>query len=296
MYGVAGERRLTELELRWLPGYGGSSPVRIGNAACNQVQLDVYGEVMDALHYARGAGIEPDVTAWEMQQAFLEHLETIWDMPDHGIWEMRGPKRAFTHSRVMVWVAFDRAIKAVQRSQLEGRVDRWAQLRDEIHAEVLAKGYDADRNTFTQAYGSTNLDASLLLIPQVGFLPPDDERVHGTVAAVERELGIDDDLLLRYRTETSDDGIADGEGAFLLCSFWLVDALAMTGRREDARRRFERLLELRNDVGLLAEEYDPQARRMLGNFPQAFSHIGLVDSACNLGAGAGPAAERSETD
>ena len=294
MYGIAGERRLTEMKLPWLPGYGDSAPVRIGNAASNQIQHDVYGELMDALHHARRSGMEPDDTAWRMQGAFLRHLEDIWSEPDHGIWEVRGPKRAFTHSRVMSWVAFDRAIKAVENSGLEGPVDRWRQLRDEIHAEVCSKGFDAERNTFTQSYGDAGLDASLLLIPQVGFLPPDDERVHGTVAAVERELGIGDALLLRYRVSSSDDGLPGDEGAFLLCSFWLVDALAMIGRHEDARRRFERLLELRNDVGLLAEEYDPAAGRLLGNFPQAFSHIGLIDSAFNLSSGAGPSEQRRE--
>jgi GH15 family glucan-1,4-alpha-glucosidase len=294
MYGIAGERRLTELELPWLPGYGDSSPVRIGNGAYDQMQLDVYGEVMDALHYARRTGMDVDQSIWAIQTAFLEHLEQAWNWLDHGIWEMRGPKRAFTHSRVMAWVAFDRAIKSVENSGLEGPVDGWRRLRDEIHAEVLAKGFDADRNTFTQSYGSHELDASLLLIPQVGFLPPEDGRVRGTVEAVERQLGVGDGLLLRYRTEGSNDGLPHGEGAFLLCSFWLVDALAMIGREQDARRTFARLLEIRNDVGLLAEEYDPGGQRMLGNFPQAFSHLGLVASAFNLGSGTGPADDRRE--
>jgi GH15 family glucan-1,4-alpha-glucosidase len=294
MYGIAGERRLTEFELPWLPGYEGSSPVRIGNGAYDQMQLDVYGEVMDALHYARRTGMEADHASWSLQRALLEHLERTWSQLDHGIWEMRGPKRAFTHSRVMAWVAFDRAIKSVENSGLHGPVDRWRGLRDEIHVEVLAEGFDADRNTFTQSYGSRELDASLLLIPQMGFLPAHDARVRGTVDAVQRELGRGDGLLLRYRTEVSDDGLPHGEGAFLLCSFWLVDALAMIGRRDEARRTFERLLEVRNDVGLLAEEYDAVADRMLGNFPQAFSHLGLVSSAYNLGAGAGPADQRSD--
>ena len=294
MYGIAGERRLTELELGWLPGYIGSSPVRIGNGAYDQMQLDVYGEVMDALHYARRIGMDPDPAVWRIQQAFLEYLDGAWSDLDHGIWEMRGPKRAFTHSRIMAWVAFDRAIKSVEHLGLDGPVDRWRGLRAEIHAEVLANGFDADRNTFTQFYGSRELDASLLLIPQVGFLPPSDGRVRGTVEAIERELGLGDGLLLRYRTESAVDGLPHGEGAFLLCSFWLVDALAMIGRRDDARRIFERLLGIRNDVGLLAEEYDPVAKRMLGNFPQAFSHLGLVASAYNLSTGAGPSDERSD--
>ena len=294
MYGVAGERRLTEQELPWLPGYEGSAPVRIGNGAYDQMQLDVFGEVMDALHYARRTGMEADDLAWSLQQRFLEHLEKAWTALDHGIWEMRGPKKAFTHSRVMAWVAFDRGIKAVETSRLDGPVDRWRRLRDEVHAEVLAQGFDSTRMTFTQSYGSTELDASLLLIPQVGFLPADDERVAGTVDAVQRELGLGDGLLLRYRTDGADDGLPPGEGAFLLCSFWLVDALSMIGRGAEARRIFERLLAIRNDVGLLAEEYDPVAGRMLGNYPQAFSHLGLVASACNLGATPGPAKQRSD--
>ena len=294
MYGIAGERRLTEQELPWLPGYERSAPVRIGNGAYDQLQLDVFGEVMDALHYARRTGLEADDVAWSLQQRFLEHVETAWTDLDHGIWEMRGAKRAFTHSKVMAWVAFDRAIKAVDNSGLRGPVDRWRRTREEIHTEVLARGFDADRNTFTQSYGSRELDASLLLIPQVGFLPPHDRRIHGTVAAVQRELGLGDGLLLRYRTQGSDDGLPSGEGAFLLCSFWLVDALTMIGRKAEAGRVFEGLLGIRNDVGLLAEEYDPVAGRMLGNFPQAFSHLGLVSSAFNLGAGAGPADQRCD--
>ncbi len=292
MYGIAGERRLTELELPWLPGYAGSSPVRIGNGAFDQRQLDVYGEVMDALRYGRRAGLESSAALWSLQRAFLAHLEEHWDALDHGIWEMRGPKRAFTHSRVMAWVAFDRAVRTVEEAGVDGPVDRWRRLRDQVHREVLAEGYDADRNTFTQAYGSRELDASLLLMPQVGFLPGDDPRVRGTIQAIEAELGLGDGLLLRYRTHISPDGLPPGEGAFLLCSYWLVDALALSGRRDDARRIFERLLTVRNDVGLLAEEYDPTSGRMLGNFPQAFTHLGLVDSAFNLGSTPGPADER----
>ena len=292
MYGLAGERRLTEKELPWLAGYAGSKPVRIGNGAYDQMQLDVFGEVLDAMHYARRTGIEVNEQAWALQQRLVEHVETAWSEFDSGIWEMRGPKRAFTHSRVMAWVAVDRSIKDVELHGLDGPVGRWRALRDEIHADVLAGGFDADRNTFTQSYGSADLDASLLLIPQVGFLPASDERVIGTVDAIQRELGLGDGLLLRYRTETSDDGLPHGEGAFLMCSFWLVDALAMIGRTAEARQIYSRLLDLRNDVGLLSEEYDPVGRRLLGNFPQAFSHLGLVSSAFNLGEQAGPADER----
>ena len=295
MYGLAGERRLTERELPWLAGYAGSQPVRIGNGAYDQMQLDVFGEVLDAMHYARRRGIEVDGQAWALQQRLVEHVETAWCEFDHGIWEMRGPKRAFTHSRVMAWVAVDRAICDIEQFGLSGPIDRWRALRAEIHADVLAGGFDPGRNTFTQSYGSAELDASLLLIPQVGFLPPDDERVIGTVDAIQRDLGLGDGLLLRYRTETAGDGLPHGEGAFLMCSFWLVDALAMIGRGDQARAIYDRLLALRNDVGLLSEEYDPADKRMLGNFPQAFSHLGLVSSAFNLGDQPGPAEERCES-
>lgn len=294
MYGIAGERRLTETELPWLPGYEDSPPVRIGNGAYDQFQLDVYGQVMDAMQYARMMGTPPSAEAWSLQLAFMDHLEDHWHTLDHGIWEMRGPKQAFTHSRVMAWVALDRAISSVERSGLEGPVERWRGLREQLHREVLDEGYDAERNTFTQAYGSPALDASLLLLPLVGFLPPDDPRIHGTVAAIERDLGVGDGLLLRYHTTDSPDGLPPGEGAFLLCSYWLVDALAMIGRREDARRIFDHLLTLRNDVGLLAEEYDPSTRRLLGNYPQAFSHLGLVASAHQLDAGRSSAADRDQ--
>ena len=294
MYGIAGERRLTELELPWLPGYEDSSPVRVGNGAYDQVQIDVYGEVMDAMHYARRMGMDPSAAAWSVQRAMMAHLEEHWATLDHGIWEMRGPKHAFTHSRVMAWVAFDRAVRSVETTGLDGPVDRWRRLRDEIHQEVLREGFDAERNTFTQSYDSPALDASLLLIPQVGFLPADDARVRGTVEAVERELGLGNGLLRRYHTDDAPDGLPPGEGAFLLCSYWLVDALAMIGRRDRAREVFEHLLEVRNDVGLLAEEYDPGTGRMLGNFPQAFSHLGLVASAHNLSGQMGPADDRSE--
>ena len=295
MYGLGGERRLNEQELAWLPGYEDSSPVRVGNGAYDQMQLDVYGEVLDALGHGRRSGLPSDPDMWSLQQSLLGHLEEHWDALGHGIWEMRGPQRAFTHSRVMAWVAFDRAVRTVEETGLPGPADRWRRIRDEIHREVLAKGFDTDRGTFTQVYGAPEVDASLLLLPLVGFLPGDDPRIRGTVEAIEDQLGLGDGLLLRYRTGDSRDGLPPGEGAFLLCSYWLVDALAMLGRHDDARRTFEHLLTLRNDVGLLAEEYDPASGRLLGNFPQAFSHLGLVDSAFTLGAErAGPSEQRSD--
>ena len=295
MYGVAGERRLTEVELDWLPGYEASRPVRIGNAASQQFQLDVFGEVMDALLQAREAGLDPDRAAWELQLALLEHLERVWTQPDEGIWEMRGPRRHFVHSKVMAWVAFDRAIKTVERTDVDGPVARWRAVRETIHSEVCEQGFDAARGTFTQSYGSRALDAATLLVPLVGFLPPDDPRVRGTIDAIRREL-VADGLVLRYRTEQAADGLTPGEGAFLPCSFWLVDALAVTGRRDEAIVLFERLLGLCNDVGLLAEEYDPRVRRLVGNFPQAFSHVALVSSAMLLGdVAAGPVVERAAT-
>ncbi|MEN3366963.1 MAG: hypothetical protein V7606_4237 [Burkholderiales bacterium] len=278
LYSVTGERRLTELELEWLPGYQGATPVRIGNAASRQFQLDVYGEIMDTLHLARAAGLHPHPHAWRIQRALLRFLEMNWQRPDEGIWEIRGPPRHFTHSKVMAWVAFDRAVKGVELFGLDGPVENWRSIRDAIHAQVCEMAFDAGRNTFTQSYGSTDLDASVLLIPQVGFLPPNDPRVRGTIEAVERELMVDG-LVLRYSTETAVDGLPPGEGTFLVCSFWLADAYALIGRRKDAETLFERLLALRNDVGLLSEEYDPHARRMLGNFPQALSHMALVNTA-----------------
>jgi GH15 family glucan-1,4-alpha-glucosidase len=290
MYGPAGERRLTEIELDWLAGYEGSRPVRAGNAAADQYQLDVYGEVMNALHKARGSGMgesmgEAGDPAWALQKVLIDFIETGWRQPDDGIWEMRGPRRHFTHSKVMAWVAIDRAVKGIEAFGLDGPLDKWKALRQEIHKEVCTKGWDSDRKTFTQYYGSKELDSSLLMIPLVGFLPPDDQRVRGTVEAIEREL-ISDGLVLRY--ETSDGGEVDGltgrEGAFLACSFWMVDNLALLGRRDEARAMFERLLSLRNDLGLLSEEYDPVAKRLVGNFPQAFSHVSLVNSAYNLSA------------
>jgi GH15 family glucan-1,4-alpha-glucosidase len=281
MYGVAGERRLPELTLDWLPGHEGSVPVRIGNAAVSQLQLDVYGEVMDSLYQARRIGISVDPFAWNVQLKLLEFLETGWREPDEGIWEVRGRRRHFTHSKVMAWVAFDRAVRSVEAMDVDGPVERWKGIRRIIHEEVCTRGWDPRRRTFTQAYGAPALDASLLMLPLVGFLPATDARVTGTVAAIEREL-VEDGFVRRYSTHESDDGLPPGEGAFLLCSFWLADAYALMGRFEDARALFERLIALRNDVGLLSEQYDPAARRFLGNFPQAFSHVGLVNTACNL--------------
>ena len=293
MYGVAGERRLPELELPWLPGYAGSAPVRIGNAAVHQLQIDVYGEVTDALHQARRKGLEPSPDAWRVQRALLDHLESAWDDPDEGIWEVRGPRQHYTHSKLMAWVAFDRAAKAVERFGQEGPLDRWRALRDEIHADICRRAWDPGKRAFTQAYGSHRLDAAVLLLPLVGFLPHEDPRVESTVRAIEREL-VRDGLVLRYLDDGAD-GLPPGEGVFLLCSFWLADDLALSGRRDEARALYERLLSLRNDVGLLAEQYDPAARRLLGNFPQAFSHIGIVNTAFNLTqAMPHPAQEREE--
>ena len=296
MYGVAGERRLPELELDWLPGYEGSQPVRIGNGAAGQRQLDVPGEVMDALHQARGAGIAPHSDSWEVQRALVEWLESAWRQPDSGLWEVRGSPRHFTHSKVMCWVAFGRAVLAVERFGLPGPADRWRALRDDVHREVCQRAWDGERRTFTQAYGSAELDASLLMIPMVGFLHPGDERVSGTVDAVRRELTVDG-FVERYPTAhgVSVDGLPGREGTFLLCSFWLADALAIMGRTDEAAALFDRLLALRNDVGLLAEQYDPVQRRMLGNFPQAFSHVGLVNTALNLTESVGPCVRREQS-
>ena len=282
MYGPAGERRLSEYEVDWLPGYEGAAPVRIGNAASEQFQLDVYGEVMDTLHHSRTRGLEADQHAWDIQLALLEFLEGNWKEPDEGIWEVRGGRRHFTHSKVMAWVAFDRAVQAIEVSGREGPADRWRAARKAIHDEVCDRGFNAEKGSFTQSYDRPELDAALLLIPRVGFLPIDDERVVGTVEAVQREL-VHDGFVLRYEAgKDSADGLPPGEGAFLPCSFWLVDDLALLGRRDEARTLFDRLLDLRNDVGLLAEEYDPTAKRLVGNFPQAFSHVGLVNSAFSL--------------
>jgi GH15 family glucan-1,4-alpha-glucosidase len=283
LYGVAGERRISEQELPWLAGYQGARPVRVGNAAVDQFQLDVYGEVMDTLHLGRQIGLESDDAAWDLQRALLEFLEDHWRDPDEGIWEIRGPRRQFTHSKVMAWVALDRAVKAVELAGLEGPVERWRALRREIHEEVCRDGFDAERDTFVQYYGGRQLDASLLMIPLVGFLPASDPRVKATVAAIQRELMVDG-LVHRYPPEGSEkvDGLPPGEGTFLACTFWLADNLAMVGRRDEAAAIFERLLALRNDVGLLAEQYDPHDGRQLGNFPQAFSHVALVNTARNL--------------
>ncbi|GAA2292974.1 glycoside hydrolase family 15 protein [Streptomyces hawaiiensis] len=288
MYGVAGERRLPELELPWLSGYAESAPVRVGNDAVNQLQLDVYGEVMDSLSLARESGLSPQPDVWALQTALLDFLRTHWQQPDEGLWEVRGGRRQFVHSKVMVWVAADRAVRTLERHpELEGDLDGWRALRDEVHEEVCEKGYDAERNTFTQSYGSRELDAALLLIPRVGFLPPDDPRVIGTIDAVREELA-HDGFLRRYSTDDAHvDGLPGGEGAFLVCSFWLADALYMTGRTKEARELFERLAGLANDVGLLSEEFDPVTGRHLGNFPQAFSHIGLVNTALALFGGDG---------
>jgi len=278
LYGVTGVRRLDEYEVAWLPGYKGAAPVRIGNAAARQFQLDVYGEVMDTLHLARAAGLAPEPEAWKVQVALLKHLESHWKLPDEGLWEVRGPRRHFTHSKVMAWVAFDRAIKDAERDGLEGPIQHWKKLRAAIHAQVCKKGFDARRNSFVQCYGSKHLDASLLLIPQVGFLPAEDPRVVGTIAAIEQGL-VTDGLVSRYSTTTHVDGLPPGEGAFLPCSFWLADSYVLTGRRAEAKALFERLLALSNDVGLFAEEYDVRAKRMRGNFPQALTHMALVNTA-----------------
>ncbi|MFJ8712989.1 glycoside hydrolase family 15 protein [Streptomyces violaceus] len=286
MYGVAGERRLPESELPWLSGFAGSTPVRIGNDAVNQLQLDVYGEVMDSLSLARESGLSAQPDVWALQTALMDFLRTHWRQPDEGLWEVRGGRRQFVHSKVMVWVAADRAVRTLERHpELDGDLESWRALRDEVHREVCERGYDPERNTFTQSYGSRELDAALLLIPRVGFLPPDDPRVIGTIDAIREELD-HRGLLLRYTTADADasdvDGLPGSEGTFVVCSFWLADALYMTGRTKEARALFERLVGLANDVGLLSEEFDPVTCRQLGNFPQAFSHIGLVNTALAL--------------
>ncbi len=281
MYGLSGERLLREWHIPWLPGYENSQPVRVGNAAHGQMQLDVYGEVMDALHQARLGHLPESVDVWELQKALAEHLETIWRTPDQGIWEVRGKPQHFTHSKIMAWVAIDRAVKSAEQCKLDGPIDRWRALRDEIHADVCANGFNSRLNAFVQAYGSDLIDASLLLMPLVGFLPATDARVRSTVEAIERELLVDG-FVLRYDSEATDDGLPPGEGAFLACSFWLADNYMLLGRHDDARRMFERLLALRNDVGLLAEGYDPRLKRLVGNFPQGFSHIALLSTAFNL--------------
>ncbi|RSS67331.1 glycoside hydrolase family 15 protein [Streptomyces sp. WAC06614] len=285
MYGIAGERELGETELDWLPGYENSQPVRVGNGAAHQLQLDVYGEVTEALHLGHMTGLARSDYASLLQLKLIRYLEAHWNQPDEGIWEVRGPRRHFVHSKVMAWVAVDRTIKLIESGDADGPLERWRELRDEIHRDVCEKGYDKERNTFTQSYGSKELDASLLLIPQVGFLPPDDKRVIGTVEAIQRELSTPDGFILRYPTagdEAGVDGLEGDEGAFLACSFWMADDLAMIGRVDEARRLFEKLLSLRNDLGLLAEEWDPRLQRQVGNFPQAFSHVPLIDTALRL--------------
>jgi GH15 family glucan-1,4-alpha-glucosidase len=293
MYGLAGERRLPEWDVTWLSGFQSARPVRVGNAATEQLQLDVYGEVADAMFQASLHGL-PAVPRWSaIGKAFLDHLETVWRQPDEGIWEVRGPRQHFTHSKVMTWVAFDRTIKSVERLGMAGPVDHWCEVRDSIHADVCANGFDSELGSFVQAYGSKVLDASLLLLPIVGFLPPSDPRIVGTVRAIEKRLLIDG-FIFRYDTGQTEDGLPPGEGAFLACSFWYVDNLILQGRISEATAMFERLLALRNDVGLLAEEYDPRSRRQMGNFPQAFSHVSLVNTAYNLTRYKGPSEERAD--
>jgi GH15 family glucan-1,4-alpha-glucosidase len=294
MYGIAGERRLNEWELPWLPGYRNSRPVRVGNHACNQLQLDVYGELFDSLHQAREGKLSQPETGWNLQLALLAHLERIWREPDEGIWEVRSHRLHFTHSKVMAWVAFDRAVKGVERHGLAGPVERWRELCDEIRTDVLRNGFDAELNSFVRSYGTRELDASLLLLAEVGFLHADDERFAGTVREIEKRL-VRHGLVYRYDTLASEDGLPPGEGAFLACSFWLADAYVLMGRRSDAEALFARLASLCNDVGLLSEQYDPVSRSQLGNFPQAFSHVALVNTAFNLSALGKPAEQRSDT-
>jgi GH15 family glucan-1,4-alpha-glucosidase len=292
MYGIGGERRLVEWTVTWLKGYRGSRPVRVGNEAHNQLQLDVFGEVMDALHQARRGGVGSPEDGWAVQRAFLSHLEHAWLQPDESIWEVRSGRRHFTYSKVMAWVAFDRAIKSAEEYRLDGPLDRWRDIRETIHEEVCRRGFDPELNSFVQAFDSKQLDASLLLLPEVGFLPPEDPRVIGTVEAIERGLMVGG-LVRRYDTTQADDGLPPCEGVFLACSFWLVDAYVMLGRMDDARTLFKRLIGLCNDVGLLSEEYDPASGELLGNFPQAFSHVALLNSAFNLMRAEKPAEQRA---
>src|SRR5262245_6564692 len=292
MYGIAGERRLTEWEVPWLPGYEGAKPVRIGNAAHAQLQLDVYGEVLDTLHAARRGKLGANEAGWSLQCAMLRHLEKIWRSPDEGIWEIRDEPRHFTYSKIMAWVAFDRGIKAVEEHNLKAPVERWRHIRGQFHQQVCKHGFNARLDSFVQSYGSSELDASLLLIPIVGFLPAEDPRVRGTLAAVESLL-IADGFVLRYNSARASDGLPPGEGCFLACSFWLADAYILQGRVDEAGRLFEPLLSLRNGVGMLSEEYDLKQRRLVGNFPQAFSHVALVNTALNLTQAAKPAEQRA---
>ncbi|HET7307129.1 MAG TPA: glycoside hydrolase family 15 protein [Gammaproteobacteria bacterium] len=294
MYGIAGNRRLPEQELEWLAGYESSKPVRVGNGAYTQTQIDVYGEVMDGLYTARRHGLQPDDDTWNVQLELLRYLENHWRDADSGIWEMRGPPRDFTFSKVMAWVAVDRAVKTIDREGLDGDADHWRLLRDTIHEEICDKGFNKKRNTFVQYYGGEGLDAALLMMPLVGFLPPEDPRIKGTVEAIQQDL-MQDGFVMRYSQEEGSDGVSGTESAFIVCSFWLADNLAMMGREDEARELFEKLLSIRNDVGLLSEEYDPRTHRQLGNFPQAFSHVGLINTAHNLMRNkAGPAQHRAE--
>lgn len=295
MYGIGGERRLTEWTAPWLPGYENSAPVRIGNAAHSQLQLDVFGEIMDVHHQARRSGLSTNESGWPVQLSFLDHLKKIWTEPDQGIWEVRGSPRHFTHSKIMAWVAFDRSIKSAETFGLEGPLDEWRKLREQIFDDVCANGYDEELGSFVQSYGSQQLDASLLLIPCVGFLPVSDPRVKGTIAAIERRL-LRDGFVMRYDTEATDDGLPAGEGAFLACSFWLADVYMLQGRIADAERLFRMLVGLCNDVGLLSEEYDPRVKRLVGNFPQAFSHMALVNSAYNLTRATKPVEQRAQAE
>jgi GH15 family glucan-1,4-alpha-glucosidase len=295
MYGLAGERRLLEWEVSWLPGYEGARPVRIGNAASKQFQLDVYGEMLNLMFLARSLGLEEEQTEWDVERGLLHFLEAAWQQPDEGIWEVRGPRRHFTHSKMMAWVAFDRGIRAIEQFGLEGPVEHWRKIRAAIHEQVCAQGFDTRQNSFVQYYGSKDLDASLLMMPLVGFLPAGDPRVQGTVAAIEKNL-LRDDFVLRYSSGSNVDGLPPGEGAFLPCTFWLADNYKLLGRTEEAEKLFERLLGLCNDVGLLAEEYDPHTGRQLGNFPQAFTHVGLINTALNLTAKESPAEHRGQAE
>jgi len=294
MYSITGEPRLTEWEIPWLPGYENAKPVRVGNGAHGQIQIDVYGEVMDALYQAQRGGLKSNQDSWALQRAFLEHLAKIWHEPDRGIWESRRPARHFTFSKIMAWVAFDRGIRLAREFGMEGPIDRWTAIAAEIHADVCAKGYDAELGSFVQSYGSKWLDGSLLLIPTTGFLPPDDPRVIGTLRAIQKRLVVGG-FVMRHDPAEVETGLAHGEGAFLACSFWLADALVLLGETEAGERLFERLLAVRNDVGLLAEEYDPDAARLVGNFPQAFSHVALINTAQNLARGLKPAEQRAGT-
>jgi len=293
MYGLRGERRLTEWEVSWLPGYEDSKPVRIGNAAHNQLQLDIFGEVMDALHQARQGGLGAHEAGWAMQRQFLLHLARIWKEPDEGLWEVRSGREHFTHSKAMAWLAFDRAVRSAEMFKLPGPVEEWRTLRDQIHADVCAHGFDDELGSFVRSYGSKELDASLLLLPAIGFLPPNDPRIVSTINAIESRLMVKG-LVLRYDSATASDGLPAGEGVFLACSFWLADAYLMLGRRDDALRLFNYLLSLRNDVGLLSEQYEPRTGRLVGNFPQAFSHLALVNTASNLAHSQKPAEQRAK--